>query len=120
VQSEYLWTRELSGISVLWELVRDMRDRRRHWTEMLAWSTTDASDAARSACRLLLRAWSKDVPAYEWLAAPALALSALRDCFSLSAVGLLSEQQLIWLLLASARARRLVAAKDFASLCDDE
>jgi NhaP-type Na+/H+ or K+/H+ antiporter len=33
---------------------------------------------------------------------------------------LLAEQQVHWLLVASARARRPVAAKNFASLCDDE
>ena len=113
-------TRAQSGVTVLWEHVRDVRDRRRHWSEILAWSTCDTSDAPRSACRLLLHAWSKDGPAHEWLAATELALSALRDYFRVCATGLLAEQQVHWLLLASARARRPVAAKNFASLCDDE
>ena len=46
-------TRAQSGVTVLWEHVRDVRDRRRHWSEILAWSTSDTSDAPRSACRLL-------------------------------------------------------------------
>jgi hypothetical protein len=113
LRSEFLWTAGEADLCVLWERLPDLKHSDGEpWAEVFAWASGGVADPGRSVQRLLLHGWAAANPAYDWLDSLQFRKSSrLRKAFTVTAGGLLSEQQLEWLFAAAARARSKATAQ---------
>ncbi len=110
LRSEFLWTGGRSGPCVLWERLPDlMHQDGTSWSEVFAWTPAGTMDPAGSVLRLLECGWAKGNRAYDWLSKPTRLSLLGGKAFSVTSTGIVSEEQIQWLFLASARVRGLPA-----------